>query len=130
MIQHALISDLGSKWKALTGEEAEDVDAALSDASLMVDLALKRDRQDPEKMDPDLLKLVVCRMVRRAYPVDDAGIPVGLESSQMSLGSFQQTVRWGSGRSGELLLYREEKRMLGIVSRAFSIDMIPPTGGV
>ena len=122
--RYAFRADLGAKWAALTGDAAADVDSALQEAALIVATALRADGQDPEAKDEDLLKMVVCRMVRRAFPADDPGLPPGLESSQVSLGSFQQTMRWGGGRSGELLLYREEKRMLGIAPRAFSIDMM------
>lgn len=121
---YAFRADLGKKWAALTGDAAADVDAALAEATVMVAAALKANGQDPDAKDEDLLKLVVCRMVRRAYPAEDDSLPAGLESVQGSLGSFQQTMRWGAGRSGELLLYRDEKRMLGIAPRAFSIDMM------
>ena len=125
MISYATVADLGSHWDALDGAERDDIETALAEASAIVRTTLEQNRMDPTTVDPDVLRLVVCRMVRRAYPAEDPGLPAGLDSTQVSLGSFQQTLRWSGGRSGELLLYRVEKRLLGIVARAFEIDTTP-----
>ena len=123
---YATIDDLGTAWKNLTGDRRDDVEAALAEASRLVDIELEDAGIDPSDVSPDVLKIVVCRMVRRAYPATQAGpgLPTGVESTQVSLGSFQQTLRWGDGRSGELLVYRNERRMLGIRPRAFMIDLL------
>jgi len=122
---YASISDLGSKWGELTGDARNDVEAALNEATVIIKSALKDAGIDPDSRDPDLLKVVTCRMVRRAFPSESGGLPAGLDSTQVSPGSFQQPLRWSGGRSGELLLYRVEKKMLGITPRAFSIDLLP-----
>lgn len=125
MAAYASISDLGSKWGELTGDARNDVEAALNEATVIIKVALEQAGIDPESRDPEVLKVVACRMVRRAFPSDGDGPPPGLDSMQSSLGSWQQTLRWSGGRSGELLLYRVEKRMLGIHPSAFSIDLLP-----
>ena len=123
---YATVDDLGAAWKNLTGDQRDDVEAALEEASRLVDVELAEHGIDPDDVPDSTLKIVVCRMVRRAYPANQSGpgLPAGIESHQVSLGSFQQTLRWGDGRSGELLVYRNEKRMLGIRPKAFMIDLL------
>jgi len=123
---YATIDDLGTAWKNLTGDQRDDVEAALEEASRLVDVELAEHGIEPDDVAGSVLKIVVCRMVRRAYPANQTGpgLPPGVESTQVSLGSFQQTLRWGDGRAGELLVYRNERRMLGIRPRAFMIDLL------
>lgn len=69
---------------------------------------------------------IVCEMVARAVPLTDMGIPQGVESAQMGVDVFQQSLRFGSqagGGSGALYISKQERKRLGIgTQRAFTVQ--------
>lgn len=63
--------------------------------------------------DADTLKLVSCRMVRRAIGDNGASFPMGASQGSVSAGGYSQSWTLGSGSTGELYLSKLEKKLLG-----------------
>lgn len=85
-----------------------------------VDARIEKDLLDAERVID-----IVCAMVSRAVPLVDLGIPQGVESAQIGVDVFQQSLRFGpqtGGGAGALYLSKNERRSLGVgVQRAFMI---------
>ena len=125
----ATISDLGSDWSSLTGSDLADVERALAEAEVMIRVAFKHARRPiDEEEDGDVLKLVTCRMVRKAFPPAGESVqaPIGATSAQIGVGPFQTSMKYPGG-SRQLWLGPTERNLLGLGSRqAFQIDVLPP----
>ena len=94
--------------RSLTEEEAQFLDGPLEEASALVEAWCGRKFTEPV---PDAVRIVVSRMVART--VEAPEVLPGLESEQVSAGSFQQTSRFGSdSMSGGPWLTRKDKTML------------------
>lgn len=80
--------------------------------------------EDPDQdggLDPEIVADVVCAMVARSAPVDD--VPMGAETSQLSVDIFQRSFRFSAGGgAGAISMWPSERKKLGIRSRAASID--------
>lgn len=127
----ASLQDLQARWRPLSVVEQERASALLGDASALVRGAVpgldSRLEADPPTFDADLVKLVVCGIVKRAMVVGpDAE---GVASSQQGAGPFQVTQTFGNPM-GEVYLSKSDRRKLGLTrQRAFSIDLAPEDAG-
>lgn len=87
-----------------------------------VDRMIESDRLDLERVAD-----IVCAMVSRAAPLTGLGIPAGVESAQIGVDVFQQSLRFGpqtGGGAGALYLSKGERRSLGVgVQRAFTVRL-------
>lgn len=128
----ATTADLVKRWRPLTAAEEITARELLDDASAEI-RALRRGidallivvppATEPE-IDPQVVKRVVCAMVKRSMLVPVDQLPV--TSLQESAGPYAQTQSFANP-TGDLFLTKGEKRMLGIGrQRAFSIDLLPP----
>ena len=94
--------------RELDEDEARYLDGPLEEASILVESYCGRSFTEPI---PDAVRVVVSRMVARTLDAPD--LTPGLESEQLSAGSFQQTSRFGSdSMSGGPWLTRKDKTML------------------
>lgn len=131
MSAFAMVEDLGSKWEHSTGEQLADLNQALDEAAVMITAALINAGKTVAGTDPAILKLVSVQMVRHAFPPETATImglpvPMGAESTQVGVGQFQQSLKFGGGGSGRLWLGPDQRKLLGLhVQKAFALDMLP-----
>lgn len=123
-VPFATLPDLELSWPAITVEQAEDAPQKLAEASLII-RALKPDIDAlilAGTMDPDLPKMVVCGMVKRALKTPDAGEGVGTQ--QQTAGPFSQSFTY-TNPDGNLYLSKLDKRLLGIgAAQAFTVDLM------
>ena len=111
---YATLADLKAHWSALPAGGDEDANQKLHEASIEVrgnypDL----DARIADKvMDPDIPKLVVCRMVKRALDVSEDAPTAGLESFQFGAGPFALGGKVHNP-DGNLYLNAADKRLLG-----------------
>ena len=109
---YAEIEDVESGFRALNGEEQNRCFVLLEEAAAIID-AYGRDA------DPEIKKLVSCRMVRRMLADNgDAPLyPMGATQGSASVLGYTQSWTMGSGSAGELYLSKLEKKLLGAGSR-------------
>lgn len=116
--------DLETSWTSITPEQIEDAPQKLVEASLII-RALKPDIDAlilAELMDPDLPKMVVCGMVKRALKTPDAGEGIGTQ--QQTAGPFSQSFTY-TNPDGNLYLSKLDKKLLGIgAAQAFTVDLM------
>lgn len=114
MYAYATVDDVASGYKVLNDAEKTTANALLEESAVMIDAFAPA-------ADPDIKKLVSCRMVRRALDAAGAEIyPVGATQGSMSAMGYTQSWQLSGGNgagSGELYLSSIEKRMLGIGNR-------------
>lgn len=120
----ATVDELELSWPAITPAQAEDAPQKLVEASLII-RALKPDIDAlilAELMDPDLPKMVVCGMVKRALKTPDAGGGIGTQ--QQTAGPFSQSFTY-TNPDGNLYLSKLDRKLLGIgAARAFMVDLM------
>ncbi|AIY01210.1 hypothetical protein ART_1611 [Arthrobacter sp. PAMC 25486] len=120
----ATLQDLEVSWPAINESQREDAPQKLVEASLII-RALKPDIDAlilVELMDPDLPKMVVCGMVKRALKTPDAGEGIGTQ--QQTAGPFSQSFTY-TNPDGNLYLSKLDKRILGIgAAQAFTVDLM------
>lgn len=107
----ANVTDIESRWRELTDEEAARANALLEDASNILGALVEVDPDDREQEAS--LRQVCANMVIRAM-----GSPsdmFGASSATITAGAYSQTVNY-SAPSGDLYLTKMEKRLLGITS--------------
>ena len=111
---YAIVEEVEVGFRTLTQEERERTAALLEEAALVID-AYGKDA------DPDVKRLVSCRMVRRQLGESDSGggvsFPVGSTQGTATALGYSQSWTMSGGSSGELYLSKLEKKLLGVGSR-------------
>lgn len=79
------------------------------------------DRIATETLDLNLVVDVVCQMVDRTAPVEE--FPFGMDSLQETRGPFSTSLK-RTNPHGDFYLTKNEKRSLGCVGKAFSVDLL------
>ena len=124
----ATATDVESRWRPLSVAEKVTATTLLGDASATLRAECpevdERLAAVPPALDPDIPKMIVCAMVKRAMI---AGADVeGVTAHQQTAGPFSQSLTY-SNPMGNLYLTKAERRLLGCGGqRAFSVDMSPP----
>ena len=112
---YAIVEEVEVGFRTLTQEERERTAALLEEAALVID-AYGKDA------DPDVKRLVSCRMVRRLLGDGTGGetplYPMGAtQGSATALGYTQSWTMGSSGSAGELYLSKLGKKLLGAGNR-------------
>lgn len=114
---YATLADLKLHWPKLTADAEADATQKLHEASVEVrgnypdlDQRLTVAVADGG-IDPDIPKLVVCRMVKRALDVSDEGPTAGFESFQFGTGPFSMGGKLRNP-DGDVYLTAADKRLL------------------
>lgn len=109
---YATVSDIESRWRALSQDEKSRASVLIDDASAMLTALVVINEGDTEQAQ--LLKQVCCSMVIRAMSATEADT---FGASQMSMTAGPYTQSWNyANPSGDMYLTRLEKRLLGITS--------------
>lgn len=122
---YATVGDLEARWRVLDDDERVVAEVKLSDASVYLrgrvpDLD---QRIADDLLDPDIPKIVVCGMVKRAMNTGPGGMLDGVSSVQNQAGPFGQTMNY-SNPDGGWFLSKNDKQLLGVwKGRAFGIDL-------
>ena len=104
---YAEYTDVEAGFRELDADERERCENLLEEAAVIIDAVSRTE-------DEDILKLVSCRMVRRAIgDGTDTSFPMGASQGTVSAGGYSQSWTLGSGSTGELYLSRLEKKLLG-----------------
>lgn len=112
----ATVDDLADRWHAFTDEERPHMQAKLEDAGVVV-MGLCPDWQ---LLPADVLRVVVCGMVKRALINEDTG---GVSQSTQTANGFSEALTYANPM-GDLYPNQTERKLLGIDrQRMFSIDM-------
>lgn len=109
----ANVDDLRKHWAELPADREDEAAQKLIEASIEI-RALYPDadaRIAALTLDPDVPKLVVCRMVKRAMDNASRGGMDGIGSVQESAGPFAQTLNF-TNPDGNLYLSKSDKRLL------------------
>ena len=117
------VSDIESRWRALSSDEESRASVLLDDASAILAAFVTVDEDNDEQAE--LLKIVCCDMVIRAMSATEADA-FGASNMSMTAGPYTQSWTY-SNPSGDLYLTKLEKRLLGITSSY--IGTIPPKIG-
>ena len=111
---YAIVEEVEVGFRTLTQEERERTAALLEEAALVIDTYGK-------DADPDVKRLVSCRMVRRLLGDGTGGetplYPMGATQGSATALGYTQSWTMGSGSSGELYLSKLEKKLLGVGSK-------------
>ena len=109
---YATVSDIESRWRALSQDEQSRARVLIDDASAMLTALVNVDSDDQEQAY--LLKQVCCSMVIRAMSATEAD---AFGASQMSMTAGPYSQSWSySNPTGDMYLTKLEKRLLGITS--------------
>lgn len=109
---YATVSDIESRWRALSQDEQSRASVLIDDASAMLTALVNVDSDDQEQAQ--LLKQVCCSMVIRAMSATEAD---AFGASQMSMTAGPYSQSWSySNPTGDMYLTKLEKRLLGITS--------------
>jgi hypothetical protein len=113
----ATLFDLKMHWSGLPQEDENDAGQKLHEASIEVrgnypdiDSRISTPVEDGG-MDPDIPKLVVCRMVKRAMDITEDAPTAGFESVQFGSGPFSMGGKV-LNPDGNLYLTAADKRLL------------------
>lgn len=109
---YAEVSDIESRWRDLTTDEAARAAALIDDASAMLTELVDVDTSDTTQAA--LLEMVCCNMVIRAMSASDSDA-FGASAVSMTAGPYSQAWTY-SNPSGDMYLTKMEKRLLGITS--------------
>jgi hypothetical protein len=114
---YATLADLRQHWSGLPAEDEGDATQKLHEASIEV----RGNYPDVDHrvtvaiadggMDPDIPRLVVCRMVKRAMDVDEDAPATGFESVQFGSGPFSMGGKVHNP-DGNIYLSAADKRLL------------------
>ena len=111
---YADLDDVESGFRTLSGEERNRCFYLLDEAAVIID-AYGREA------DPDVKRLVSCRMVRRQLGESDSeggvSFPMGATQGTATALGYSQSWTMSGGSSGELYLSKLEKKLLGVGSR-------------
>ncbi|SDK79283.1 Gp19/Gp15/Gp42 family protein [Arthrobacter sp. ok362] len=115
---YATLVDLKAHWSGLPAADEDDATQKLHEASIEV----RGNYPDVDQritvavadggMDPDIPKLVVCRMVKRAMDITEDAPTAGFESVQFGSGPFSMGGKV-LNPDGNLYLTAADKRLLG-----------------
>lgn len=115
---YASLADLKTHWPKLPAEDEADAEQKLHEASVEIrgnypdlDQRLSVPVADGG-MDPDIPRLVVCRMVKRSMDVSEDAPPPGMESFTVGTGPYQFGGKM-SNPDGNIYLTAADKRLLG-----------------
>lgn len=132
---YATIDDLKEHWSGLPAEALADAGQKLHEASIIIRgtfpdlderLALPVARGG---IDPDIPRLVVCRMVKNALDVSEEASTAGLESFQYAAGPFSMGGKVHNP-DGDLYLKAADKRLLSPPRARRKAFTIHPGGGL
>lgn len=124
-VPYATTADLVARWRPLTVSETGTATVLLGDASVKIRAEFpdvdERIAADPQTLDPDVPKMVVCAMVKRAML---AGTDEAVAASvQEAAGPFSRSTTFVNP-TGDLYLTSAERRMLRTrVQQAFTVRM-------
>ena len=111
---YAIVEEVEVGFRTLTQEERERTAALLEEAALVIDTYGK-------DADPDVKRLVSCRMVRRQLGESDSeggvSFPMGSTQGTATALGYSQSWTMSGGSTGELYLSKLEKKLLGVGSR-------------
>jgi hypothetical protein len=114
---YATLADLKLHWSDLPAEDEGDASQKLHEASIEVrgnypdiDSRITVAIEDGG-MDPDIPRLVVCRMVKRAMDIDEDAPTAGMESIQFGSGPFSMGGKVHNP-DGNVYLTAADKRLL------------------
>lgn len=126
----ATAADVTWRWIGDDAPSDEDrIEAWICDAETLIlaEFPDLQDRIDDESLPLDRVRLVVARMVTRAFRN-----PTGTRQRQETTGPFSGSVTYAGDSPGDLWLTDEERNLLGGLvgarrQRAFTINTIDPT---
>lgn len=114
----AVVDDLKSRWPDFPEGNEELAETLLNDAAILIQAHLPADANP----DSELLKLVVCQMVKRIMATST--LPEGVTSVSQTVGPFATQMGF-SNNSSSLFLTKAEKKLLGIgIQQASNIDLL------
>ncbi|WP_052119307.1 Gp19/Gp15/Gp42 family protein [Bifidobacterium callitrichos] len=120
----ATVSDLESRWRKLTPDEAETAASLLDDASDKI----MTDCPGWVNASAKTLRRIACAMVKRAMIAGDSAA-LGITQSQQTVGPFSQMYSY-SNPTGDLYLTASEKQSLGQgVQTAYSVSLLTSEAG-
>lgn len=105
MAAFASVEDLEDRWRTLSSSEEAQAAVLLEDASAMI----RATCPDVGEVDADVLRMIVCAMVKRTMLASDAP---GVRAAQETAGPFSQSYTYANPM-GDLYLTGAEKRLLG-----------------
>jgi len=115
---YATLADLKLHWPDLPAEDEPEATQKLHEASVEargnypdIDVRLSIPVEDGG-MDPDIPRLVVCRMVKRAMDISEDAPTAGMESIQFGSGPFSMGGKV-LNPDGNVYLSAADKRLLG-----------------
>lgn len=129
MAMWATVDDITRRWIGDDAPcDAAKIDAWITDAEALI-LAEFPDLQvriDDESLSLDRVRLVIARMVTRAFRN-----PTGTRQRQETTGPFSGSVTYAGDTPGDLWLTDEERNLLGGLvgarrQRAFTVNTIDP----
>lgn len=133
----ATLADLRTHWSKLPAADEDDAEQKLAEASIEVRSLYRdvdsrialwvADNSNPLGLDPDVPRLVVCRMVKRAMDNASRGGLDGVNSVQESTGPFAQTLNF-TNPEGNLYLSKSDKRLLAAGRPGRQAWTIMPSG--
>lgn len=106
---YATKADLEARWRKLTDEEAAIAETLLEDAATTI-RAEGFNGNATDKDTAELLKMLSCKMVKRAMPQSDAP---AITQGSMTVGPFSESFTYANPH-GEIYLTNKEKSLLGI----------------
>ncbi len=119
MFAYATVDDLVQRWPDLPEARFSVAEVLLGDAATLIRAYVREDIGD---VDPDVLVMVSCAMVKRALIGAETG---GVSALDLQAGPFAER-RQFSNPTGDLYLSKAEKDSLSTASRGrFTIGLIP-----
>lgn len=112
-MKYASVTDVQAGFRQLNEEEQMRCTALVEEAGLVIDAY-------NAKAEPEIKKMVTCRMVRRQLGDGEGGaalFPVGASQGNASALGYSQSWTMSGGSVGELYLSKLEKRLLGVGNR-------------
>ena len=112
---YATVDDVQERLTyTLTADQRTVCEALLDDAAVLIDAYA-------DSVDPDVGKIVSCRMVARAIgDGSTSGIPAGASQGSISALGYSQSWAMTGGATGEVYLTKTERKMLGVGDRVGS----------
>lgn len=113
MVDYATLDDLKNHWSDFPNSKADDAESKLWEAHIEI-RGLYRDidtRVQSGDLDADVVKLVICRMVKRALQPAPQGLD-GVSTVQQSQAGFTQSLTFTGEGDGTLYLKKADKRLL------------------
>jgi len=128
MTAFATSTDLAARWRPLSTAEQAQATTLLDDASAIVRAEVPTvDAQiTAATLDTGLVLAIVCGMVKRAMIAGDTG--EGVSAQQETAGPFAYSQTF-SNPMGNVYLTKQDRRLLGVSSQAFTIDTAPVDSG-